>query len=116
MLALVSFATGLPDHLGYDDTGSTSTECGSVLMPNFVSTFSRGTCEDTLAVPRIVVISFSAAAAVGSRFGAARSGSVGRMHTRAWEALLVVGVLAVFLLVWALMAWVFANLAAYEPG
>jgi len=86
------------------------------MMPDFVSTFDRGNCEDTLLAPRLAVIGLTAGAVALARVAAAISGAVGRMHTRLWDASLVVGVASAFLLLWALLAWLLAHVLAYDGG
>ena len=112
---MIAFGVGLPAYTNWAESGG-GTECGSVLMPNFVSTFSSGACEDTLMPPRIATLSLSAVAALGARVSAVKSRSVGRSHTAAWDASLVVGVFATFLFVWTVAAYLLANLGAYEPS
>ncbi len=108
------FGVGGAAHLGYDDT--LSVDCGSVFLPNFVSTSTHGACEDELAAPRLAILAMAGAVIVLTRFAAANSGSVGRIHTRAWDASLVIGVFAAFVLVWSFFAWLVAAGGAYEPS
>jgi hypothetical protein len=92
------------------------TACGSVLLPNFVSTGDSSDCQDALAGPRAVVFGCGIAAACGAALGARHSGSVGRLHTNAWTTFLVIGAAAAFLVIWAGLAWLVANSLVWEQS
>ena len=111
-LLLACFVAGTPARWSYES----STDCGSAFMPNFVSTHARSGCESTLAGARAVVLGCGLAAMFGAIAGVKRSGSVGRLHTRAWHACLVIGVGAAFFVAWTMLAWLAANALAYEPS
>jgi hypothetical protein len=93
-----------------------SEECGSLFLPNVVWTHSRDECAGALLPLRITEGLLTVGAVVLGIAGAKRSGSVGRNHTRAWDAFLVCGVLAAFLLVWMLAAWPITHLLAMESS
>lgn len=99
-----------------DGVDADYTECGSVFLPNLVSTSEIGECEGALLVRRITIGLLASAAILLALLGAKKSGSVGREHTRAWDAFLVGGAFAAFLAVWMLAAGVITSLGAWEPS
>jgi hypothetical protein len=88
-------------------------ECGSLFMPK---TPVVDECAGALTPLRMAVALLTAGAIVLAVLGAKTSGSMGRQHTRAWEAFLVGGVFAAFLAGWTLVAWAITNLAAWESS
>jgi hypothetical protein len=99
-----------------DGTDTVYIECGSVFLPNLVSTGDIGECEGALLVRRITIGLLASAAILLALLGAKKSGSVGREHTRAWDEFLVGGAFAAFLAVWMLAAGVITAVGAWEPS
>jgi hypothetical protein len=99
-----------------DGTDTIFIECGSVFLPDFVSTRAVGKCAGTLQARRITVGLLTAGAILLALLGAKKSGSVGRTHTRAWDAFLVGGVFAVFMVVWTLAAWAITTAGALDSS
>ena len=99
-----------------DGTDTVYIECGSVFLPNMVSTSDIGECAGALQARRITEGLLTAGAILLALLGAKKSRSVGRKHARAWEAFLVGGVLAAFLAVWMLAAGVITTVGAWEPS
>jgi hypothetical protein len=110
VLAAIAFGVGGVAHI----YGTEGLECGSVVMPDFVSTSTVGNCDEALLPSRLAVMGLTVCV-IGFALGAAAvSGAVGRTHTRVWDAALVVGVAGSFLLLWALLAWFIAHGLAYD--
>jgi hypothetical protein len=85
-------------------------------MPNIVWRDQLGECAEALAPLRMAEGLLAGGAVVLALFGAKRSASIARQHTRAWHGFLVVGVLAAFLLVWSLAAWAVTGVLASESS
>jgi len=113
---LIALIVGSVSHRPVDAGIYASTDCGSALLPNFVSTYDRGGCDAAMAAARYLTIGLSAAATLLATVGALKSSARDPRSEAARRSFLAIEIAAALMFTWTLAAWGLSQLAAYEPG